>query len=156
MNDHKLLPDYSDEYADIIDLPHRVSSSHPQMSLHDRAAQFLPFSALSGFDDAIAETARLTEERPLLDDSEKQRLNDIITRASLDPSLTISVAYFLSDPLKPGGSCVLAVGSVRRLNPLSRTLTLDSSTTPIPLDDIFCVLPHPHSRSGEEMSRSSM
>ncbi|MDD6814049.1 MAG: hypothetical protein PUD60_06585 [Akkermansia muciniphila] len=155
MNGDTLLPDYSDEYADIIHLPHRVSTRHPSMSLSDRAAQFLPFSALSGFEDAIDETARLTEERPVLDDSEKERISSLLTRASLDPSFILSVAYFLPDPLKPGGSFALAIGSVRRLDRLSRTLTLKSAATPIPIDDIICVLPHSHNRSGEEMSRSS-
>ena len=58
-----------DKYADIIHLPHHVSRNHPQMSMADRAAQFSPCAALSGHDAAIAEAARLTDERPILDES---------------------------------------------------------------------------------------
>ena len=50
-------------YDDIIDLPHHVSKTHPQMPLADRAAQFAPFAALTGHADAIRETERLVEER---------------------------------------------------------------------------------------------
>ena len=57
-------------YDDIINLPHHVSMNHPRMSMHDRAAQFAPFAALVGYDDAVAETARLTESRPELDEQE--------------------------------------------------------------------------------------
>ena len=62
-------------YDDIIDLPHHVSINHPRMSMHDRAAQFAPFSALVGYEDAVAETARLTEIRPDLDEQEQRELN---------------------------------------------------------------------------------
>ena len=55
-------------YDDIINLPHHVSSTRQRMSMHDRAAQFAPFAALVGYDDAVAETARLTESRPELDE----------------------------------------------------------------------------------------
>ena len=59
-------------YDDIINLPHHVSTNHPRMSMHDRAAQFAPFAALVGYDDAVAETARLTEARPELDEQEQK------------------------------------------------------------------------------------
>ncbi len=51
------------KYDDIINLPHHQSVNHAPMSLHDRAAQFAPFAALTGYDDAIEETTRLTQER---------------------------------------------------------------------------------------------
>ena len=62
-------------YDDIINLPHHVSPTRQRMSMHDRAAQFAPFAALVGYDDAVAETARLTESRPDLDEQEQQALN---------------------------------------------------------------------------------
>ena len=52
-----------ENYEDIINLPHHVSKHHPQMSMHDRAAQFAPFSALTGYSEAIAEAARTAEQR---------------------------------------------------------------------------------------------
>ena len=63
------------DYSDIIDHPHHVSRTHPQMSMHDRAAQFSPFAALTGFDAAVAEEARVTDKRMELEEDERQRLN---------------------------------------------------------------------------------
>ena len=63
-------------YDDIINLPHHVSPTRPRMSIHDRAAQFAPFSALVGYDDAVAETARLAESRPELDEQEQRAINE--------------------------------------------------------------------------------
>ena len=65
--------DYSDEhkYEDIINMPHHVSASRPRMSMIDRAAQFSPFAALTGYDAAVKETARLTDSRIELDEYEK-------------------------------------------------------------------------------------
>ena len=65
-------------YDDIINLPHHVSPTRQRMSMHDRAAQFAPFAALVGYDDAVAETARLTEARPELDEQEQQAINERI------------------------------------------------------------------------------
>ena len=64
------------DYSDIIHLPHHVSKTHPQMSMHDRAAQFSPFAALTGFDAAVAEEARVTDRRIELEEDERQRLNE--------------------------------------------------------------------------------
>ena len=65
-------------YEDIIELPHHVSSRHPQMSMLDRAAQFSPFAALTGYGDAVREKARFTEERPELSEEERARLDDTL------------------------------------------------------------------------------
>ena len=65
-------------YDDIINLPHHVSPTRQRMFMHDRAAQFAPFAALVGYDDAVAETARLTEARPELDEQEQQAINERI------------------------------------------------------------------------------
>ena len=63
-------------YDDIINLPHHVSPTRKRMSMHDRAAQFAPFAALVGYDDAVAETVRLTESRPELDEQEQRAINE--------------------------------------------------------------------------------
>ena len=63
-------------YDDIINLPHHISPTRQRMSMHDRAAQFAPFAALVGYDDAVAETARLTEARPELDGQEQKSINE--------------------------------------------------------------------------------
>ena len=59
------------DYSDIIDHPHHVSRTRPQMSMHDRAAQFSPFAALTGFDAAVAEEARVTDKRMELEEDER-------------------------------------------------------------------------------------
>ena len=68
----------SGKYDDILTLPHPVSAVHPQMPLKDRAAQFSPFAALTGYEEAVQETARLTESRPELDEDRKEALNEIL------------------------------------------------------------------------------
>ena len=93
-----------DNYDDIIQLPHHVSSVHPHMSIHDRAAQFAPFAALTGHGAAIAETARLTDEKLELDESQKmvldQKLLNIMHNAD---KKCVSIEYFVKDDRKAGG-----------------------------------------------------
>ena len=92
-------------YADIIHLPHHVSQKHPQMPMLDRAAQFAPFAALTGYDDSIAETGRLTTERRELSEQEQNELNRrfdfLISR--LKGSSEVDIVHFVPDVRKPGG-----------------------------------------------------
>ena len=89
----------SDEYRDIINLPHHVSSKRPQMSMLDRAAQFSPFAALTGYDDAIHETGRLTDKKIDLSEEEKEALD----KKAADPHgkawrpSALTVTYFVPD-----------------------------------------------------------
>ena len=91
---------------DIIHLPHHVSQNHPQMPLRDRAAQFAPFAALTGYEAAVGETARLTAERRELDAQEaaelNRRLTDLAARLKDRPEVTIE--YFVPDERKAGGA----------------------------------------------------
>ena len=91
-------------YDDIIHLPHHVSQNHPQMSMHDRSAQFAPFSALTGYESAVGETARLTAERRELDPQEaaelNRRLTDLAARLKDRPEVTVE--YFVPDERKSG------------------------------------------------------
>lgn len=85
------------DYSDIIHLPHHISKTHPQMSMHDRAAQFSPFAALTGYDSAILETARLTEEKITLNE-DLQELLDIQFQQLLEhlsEKPLISITFFL-------------------------------------------------------------
>lgn len=96
------------KYDDIIDLPHHVSATRPQMTLHDRAAQFAPFAALTGYGDAVEETARHTDEQAHQSDDEIARL-DLILRALSDieeRSPFIFITYFCHDERKSGGRYV--------------------------------------------------
>ena len=94
------------KYSDIIDLPHHVSTKHPHMSPEDRAAQFSPFAALTGYDDAIRETGRLTERRVELDDEELARLDEKfhILQEHLEEQPVVRFTYFKPDMRKEGGA----------------------------------------------------
>ena len=104
-----------DNYDDIKHLTRpQYDDLHP-MSMHDRAAQFTPFAALVGYDDAVAETARLTDSRLELTEDEMFELNANLNRLldSLDEQPQISVTYFVPDEKKSGGKYVEKVGVVR-------------------------------------------
>lgn len=128
----------SGKYDDIIDLPHPVSGKHPQMPLLDRAAQFSPFAALTGHEDAIEETARLTDRRIELDEESKEILNRqlqmILEKIEEHPMLTIT--YFVPDTRKNGGAYVDVTGSVKKLNLYEHQLIMMDGTK-IPLDEII-------------------
>ena len=114
------------QYDDIIDLPHHVSATRAHMSLHDRAAQFLPFAALTGYDDAIKETGRLTTERISLSESEIESLNERlhILSEEQDSHPEISVTYFVPDEKKAGGAYETVEGAVKRIDEYRRVLVL--------------------------------
>ena len=103
----------SDDYKDIINLPHHVSSKRPQMPMLDRAAQFSPFPALTGYDDAIHETGRLTDEKIDLSEEEKEALDRkqqiLMERLGDHPALTVT--YFVPDAKKSGGAYVTKSGN---------------------------------------------
>ncbi|MBR7108778.1 MAG: hypothetical protein IKC90_01950 [Akkermansia sp.] len=119
-------PDNTDQYADIIHLPRPVSHTHPPMSLEDRAAQFSPFAALTGHDAAIAEAARLTEQRPILDEYTKWQISDTLQQAAADPQLSLHIVYFVPDTRKTGGSYAEACGCVKKLIPHRQLLILNN------------------------------
>ena len=127
-------------YDDIIHLPHHVSRNHPQMPMLDRAAQFAPFAALTGYEAAVGETARLTAERRELDAQEAEELNRrlvaIIARLPDRPEATIE--YFVPDDRKAGGAFVSVTGRVRHISVPERTLVMEDGTV-IPLDDVVSV-----------------
>ena len=104
-----------DNYDDIKHLTRPQYDDLPPMSMHDRAAQFSPFAALVGYDDAVAETARLTDSRAVLTEDEMSELNANLNRLldSLDEQPQISVTYFVPDEKKSGGKYVEKVGVVR-------------------------------------------
>ena len=110
------------EYDDIIQLPHHVSRIHPQMSMEDRAAQFSPFAALTGYDAAIAETARLTDQRVELDEYERQALNEKLQFIS--EHLKISITHFVPDRCKEGGEYVTVTGIVKKIEEHEKRMIL--------------------------------
>ncbi|MGN0865632.1 MAG: hypothetical protein ACI4P8_05760 [Akkermansia sp.] len=118
----------SHAYDDIIAQHYPPVGDRPRMSPAERAAQFSPFAALSGHDEAIAETARLTEEEPQPDETLKWQISELLQRAARDPALILNILYFIPDPLKSGGRYAEACGSVRRLDPHTRTVRLHNGT----------------------------
>lgn len=130
-----MMYDAEAKYADIILLPHHVSRKHPQMSMADRAAQFSPFAALTGHDAAIAEAARLTDDRPILDESVKQEISDLLQLASTNSNLVLNIVYFVPDTHKAGGSYKEITGRIKKLLPHEKLLLMDTGAR-IPVEDI--------------------
>jgi len=124
-------------YDDIIHLPHHVSRNHPQMPMLDRAAQFAPFAALTGYEAAVGETARLTAERRELSSQEAEELNRRLAAiiARLPDRPEAAVEYFVPDDRKAGGAYVTVTGRVRHISVPEKTLVMEDGTV-IPLDDI--------------------
>ncbi len=127
-------------YEDIINLPHHVSSTRPQMPMSDRAAQFSPFAALVGYDAAIKETARPTDKKIELGE---ESLNELNTRLCflaehLDEEPELTLSYFVADEHKSGGSYIDISGTVKGIDSFKRTLTMRSGEK-IPLDDICSI-----------------
>ena len=125
-------------YDDIIDLPHHVSATRPQMSRLDRAAQFAPFAALTGYGAAIKETARLTDERSELGEYELMELNAGIHMLMelIDEHPQVEITYFKPDERKDGGAYLTVKSRAKRLNEYERFLLLEDGTE-IPFDDIY-------------------
>lgn len=117
-------------YADMYDLPHHQSPTRPHMSMQDRAAQFSPFAALSGYDEAVKEVERLTEKRRILSDDEKVRLDRKlqIVAQTMGSGALYAFTYFIPDERKDGGAYVRYEGRVSRINSLEHILVLDDGT----------------------------
>ena len=124
-----------DDYRDIIDLPAPVSSRHPQMPLQNRAAQFMPFAALTGYGDAIEETARVTDEKLELTEDEllilDQQLAELRPLLSQRPEVTF--VYFEPDARKEGGAYITRAGIVKKIDDYGRSILLEDGTV-IPMD----------------------
>ena len=125
-------------YDDIINLPHPVSKKHPQMSLYDRAAQFSPFAALTGHEEAIRETARQTEAWVDLDEDRKEELNEkmqeIVEHLNEAPEVTLT--YFKEDEKKEGGSYVTVTGRIKKWLEYEQQLVLEDGTV-VALEKVF-------------------
>lgn len=124
-------------YEDIINLPHHRSKTRPHMSLSERAAQFSPFAALTGYEDELKEAARLTNTRPQLSEDVKEalaeRLNCLYQNQGSHPGAVLT--YFVPDERKDGGAYVTETVTVRRIDTVRRILATDDQRE-IPLDDI--------------------
>ena len=126
------------KYDDILNLPHHVSSTRQHMPMHDRAAQFSPFAALVGYDDAVKETARLTNEKQELTADKIADLNQKIAflNEHADERPEVTIEYFISDEKKTGGKYVTLSGNFRRIDEYNHNMVFVSGEE-IPLNDIF-------------------
>lgn len=128
------------KYDDIIHLPHPVSARHPQMSPLDRAAQFSPFAALTGYDAAIKETERHTEEWIELDENRKEMLDERLQmiREHLSQKPEITFTYFKPDEKKSGGAYLTIMGKVKKINEYGRQLILEDGTALL-IENVFSI-----------------
>ena len=130
----------AEQYKDIIDIPHHVSKTRPQMPMSDRAAQFAPFAALTGYDAAIKETGRLTDERIELDeealtalDMKYQLLMD-----AFDDAPEVTITYFQPDERKAGGKYITATGAVKKVDDFEWQITMQDGVK-IPMDNVLSI-----------------
>ena len=123
-------------YGDIVNMPRRVSNIHAPMNILNRAAQFAPFSALPGHNDAVKETERITEIYHSLDEEEKERINHILQNIlyNINTVNQVSLKYFIEDKKKSGGRFVKVTGSVKKIDTYNRLIMIDNIK--IHIDDI--------------------
>jgi len=128
----------TDNYDDIINLPHHVSSTRPQMPMIDRAAPFSPFAALTGYGDAIQETGRLTDEKIELDEDSLAFLNLRFQKLAdcLDEDPEVSITYFVADEKKAGGAYTTITGTIKRIDAFERIIIMRSGVK-VPMDDVI-------------------
>ena len=128
----------NNRYNEIINLPHHVSKTRPQMPMSDRAAQFAPFAALTGYDSAIKETGRLTDEKIEMDEEALNILNMkfqiLVDRLDDEPEVTFT--YFKPDERKAGGAYLEVTGTVKKVDDFERLIVMQNGTK-MPMDDIL-------------------
>lgn len=125
-------------FDDIISLSRPESPGRPPMPMLQRAAQFSPFAALSGYDAAIAEAGRLTEEKIEIGEEEQEALNETlrVLQGRIREKPFVRITCFKKDASKAGGAYVTFSGPLKRLNETEGTLHLTDGTV-IALDDIL-------------------
>ncbi|MBR1797405.1 MAG: hypothetical protein IJ757_05260 [Clostridiales bacterium] len=130
----------SGKYDDIINMTRPQYNDLPQMSREARAAQFSPFAAVVGYDDAVEETARLTDSRIMLGEDEMVTLNQSLAllRESLDKKPRVLVTFFVPDARKSGGSYLTKDGIVKRLDEYENEIVFEDGTK-VRIDDVISV-----------------
>lgn len=128
------------KYDDIINLPHHTSTKHPRMTRTARAAQFAPFAALTGLDDEMEETARLTDKKITIDEEQKQVINRELLFIKNNPQrdIPVIITFFKSDGRKDGGAYIEKEVRIKKIDEINRKLIL-SDYSEIKIDDLFSV-----------------
>lgn len=129
------MTDDMHKYDDIIGLPHHVSRNHRPMPPEDRAAQFMPFAALNGYEEATAETARRTEEKPVLDESEIEEIDTVLR--TLKRSDAVRIRYFVRDEIKDGGMIRESEEVIKRISAADQYL--ETVNTAVRFEDILMI-----------------
>lgn len=131
------------KYGDIINLPHHEpdKNSHPRMSVYNRAAQFAPFAALTGYEEAVKESARLTNRKIPLDDTQIRYLTNLLNnlKKQLSKKPEITVTYFEHDNKKPGGEYISFTGNLKIIDEQKRILIFCDNKK-IKLNDIYQII----------------
>lgn len=131
----------SNKYDDIINLPHHQSETRPHMSLSERAAQFSPFAALSGYGESVKEEARLTFDEKYLSEEKKedirQMLNTLNVQRHFHPEITIH--YFIPDKKKQGGAYSTTQSQVKKIDGYAKRVILYNGLE-IPFADIIDIV----------------
>ncbi len=125
------------DYSSIINLPHHVSETHPHMSLYDRAAQFSPFAALTGYEDAIKEAGRQVSSKIEISEEEKLEINRKLNYLSehKKDNIEFTISYFIKDKKKKGGRYEEVTSTLKRLDEVEKYILLKDDTK-IMIDDI--------------------
>ncbi len=129
---------YDHSYDDIINHPRHISKKHPQMSLYARSAQFAPFAALTGYEDAIRETARETRKRIDIDEGMKNILDSKIQilREKIKQKPEIIFTYYVPDLKKDGGAYISVSGIVKKIDMYEKKIILLDGVE-IPINEII-------------------
>lgn len=128
------------KYDDILSLPHPVSKTHPPMPRAERAAQFSSFAALTGYEEIVAESARLTEARAELDRDALEALDAALraVASEIDARPEVELRYFVPDKKKAGGRYETLRGRVKKIDEQASLLLLEDGKK-IPLGDIASI-----------------
>ncbi len=128
-----------EKYADIINLPHHVSPTRPRMSIEERGAQFSAFAALTGYDGAVKETARLTDEKIELSEAAREELNAAL-RFALERGCAVTITYFVQDEKKQGGRYETISGRIKRADRHRGVIIMEDGFA-VPLEDVYEITP---------------
>ena len=128
----------TDQYEDIINLPHPVSSKHPQMSMEERAAQFAPFAALSGYGEEIDEASRITYDKIDLSDNKMNVINNnlLIIKDNIKSKPMVIITYFVSDDKKNGGYYKTCVKNVKKIDDVYKKIIFSDNSS-VSMNDVL-------------------
>jgi len=126
------------KYEDIINLEHYESNKHPRMSMVNRAAQFAPFAALTGYNDAVLEVGRITDKRIILSEDEIEIINDKIRKIkeNINDQVKVKITYFVADLYKDGGRYEIIEGIIKRIDE-GRQLIILKDKKEIKMSDVI-------------------